>query len=135
MPAGVLTLLQAFYRAAKGAMGMRKYGECMRLCREGLNLEHDNKELQRMLQQAGTEEVGGQAWREGKTMALAICPSCDACGVPRSKVKLRQWVCRKLRSGGRRQRQRGSTISGHLHATWQTRCSPEAGASGGRSSA
>lgn len=48
--------IKAFYRAAKGALGLRKYDRCIELCEQGLRLEPDNRELKDISQRAAVEK-------------------------------------------------------------------------------
>ncbi|GAB4818948.1 hypothetical protein N2152v2_005994 [Parachlorella kessleri] len=47
--------VKAYYRAAKAALGLRKYDQCEELCSKGLALDPANKELQKYREQAGAE--------------------------------------------------------------------------------
>jgi hypothetical protein len=52
--------LQAFYRAAKGALGLRKYERCMELCAQGLLVDAGNRELQEISRRAAVERDAQQ---------------------------------------------------------------------------
>lgn len=70
-PAVPAARLQAFYRAAKGAMGLRKYDRCIELCEQGLAIEADNRELKDMKRRAAVEK-DAQVGREGPLL-LSLC--------------------------------------------------------------
>jgi hypothetical protein len=66
MPSSALDLcLQAYYRAAKGALGLRKYDRCIELCQQGLLIEPGNKELKDIARRA-TEQKVVQARRDNE---------------------------------------------------------------------
>ncbi|KAL4450020.1 hypothetical protein ABPG77_010689 [Micractinium sp. CCAP 211/92] len=60
--------IKAFYRAAKGAMGLRKYDRCIELCEQGLAIEADNRELKDMKRRAAVEK-DAQAQRDAAEAA------------------------------------------------------------------
>ncbi|PSC72268.1 tetratricopeptide repeat 4-like protein [Micractinium conductrix] len=55
--------IKAYYRAAKGAMGLRKYDRCMELCSAGLAVEAGNKDLVDIKRRAAVEK-DAQAQRD-----------------------------------------------------------------------
>ncbi|KAI7844146.1 hypothetical protein COHA_002281 [Chlorella ohadii] len=60
--------IKAYYRAAKGALGLRKYDRCVELCEAGLNLEPGNRELADMRRRAAVEK-DAQAQRDAAEAA------------------------------------------------------------------
>ena len=52
--------MQAFYRTAKGALGLRKYERCMELCAQGLLVDAGNRELQEISRRAAVERDAQQ---------------------------------------------------------------------------
>lgn len=49
--------VKAYYRAAKGALGIKRYLECQDFCLKGLQVEPDNTELQDLAQAAKEEAL------------------------------------------------------------------------------
>lgn len=57
--------VKACYRAAKGALGMSKFGECEQLCSRGLELEPENKEML-VLRRRACEQAEAHTRREAE---------------------------------------------------------------------
>ncbi|KAI3438195.1 hypothetical protein D9Q98_000632 [Chlorella vulgaris] len=52
--------VKAFYRAAKGALGLRKYDRCMELCAQGLHVDPGSSELKDISRRAAVQKEAQQ---------------------------------------------------------------------------